>query len=85
MFSSPKDEYKYLLTSAPFCVILKYNKQKEYPMRYRVVCPSAPFENTETNDIDRAADLCYGLAEEYGSAEVRQYNLNGSFFTIMEY
>ena len=54
-------------------------------MRYRVVCPSAPFENTETDDLDRAADLCYGLAEEYGSAEVRQYNLNGSFYTIMEY
>ena len=47
-------------------------------MRYRVVCPSAPFENTETDDMDRAADLCYGLAEEYGSAEVRQYNLNGN-------
>ena len=54
-------------------------------MMYRVVCPSAPFENEETNDLDRAADLCYSLSEEYGSAEVRQYNLNGSFFTIMEY
>ena len=54
-------------------------------MNYRVVVPSAPFENTELDDLDRATDLCYGLAEEYGSAEVRQYNLNGSFFTIMEY
>ena len=53
-------------------------------MMFRVVCPSAPFENEETNDLDRAADLCYSLSEEYGSAEVRQYNLNGSFFTIME-
>ena len=54
-------------------------------MMYRVVCDSAPYENTETNDIDRAADLCYSLYEEYGHAEVRQYNMNGSFFTIMEY
>ena len=54
-------------------------------MRYRVVCDSAPFENTETDDLDRATDLCYGLYEEYGHAEVRMYNLNGSFFTIMEY
>ena len=54
-------------------------------MRYRVVCDAAPFENTETDDMDRAAILCLDLSEEYGHAEVRQYNLNGSFFTIMEY
>ena len=54
-------------------------------MMYRVVCDSAPFENTETDDIDRAAILCLDLAEEYGHAEVRQYNLSGSFYTIMEY
>ena len=54
-------------------------------MRYRVVVPSAPFENTETDDLDRATDLCYGLAEDYRPAEVREYNMNGSFFTLIEY
>jgi hypothetical protein len=38
--------------------------------RYDVICPSAPWENT-TTDEDRAWDLCYDLSEEYGYAEVR--------------
>ena len=54
-------------------------------MTYSVVCPSAPFENDQTNDLDQAATWCLDLAQEYGSAEVRQYNIDGSFFTIMEY
>ena len=39
--------------------------------RLDVICPSAPWENT-TTDEDRAWDLCYDLAEEHGYAEVRQ-------------
>jgi len=54
-------------------------------MRYRVVVSSAPFENTETDDLDRATDLCYDLAKEHGQAEVRQYNEDGSFHTVMDY
>jgi hypothetical protein len=41
--------------------------------RYDVICPSAPWENT-TTDEDRAYDLCLSLAEEFGYAEIR---LNG--------
>ena len=40
-------------------------------MRYDVICPSAPWENT-TTDEDRAYDLCYSLSEEYGYCEIRQ-------------
>jgi len=39
-------------------------------MRYDVICPSAPWENT-TTDADRAWDLCLDLSEEYGYAQVR--------------
>ena len=38
---------------------------------YDVICPSAPWENT-TTDEDRAWDLCYSLSEDYGYAQVRQ-------------
>lgn len=40
--------------------------------RYEVLCPSAPFENESTHDLDRAWMLCLDLSEEYGYAEVRQ-------------
>jgi hypothetical protein len=39
-------------------------------LRLDVICPSAPWENT-TTDEDRAWDLCFNLAEEFGYAEVR--------------
>ena len=54
-------------------------------MKYRVVCGAASFENTETDDLDRATDLCYDLAQEYGQAEIRQYLDSGAFHTIMDY
>ena len=54
-------------------------------MKYRVVCMAAPFENTEMDELDRATDLCYDLAQEYGQAEIRQYNWDGSFHTVMDY
>ena len=41
-------------------------------LRYDVICPSAPWENT-TIDADRAWDLCLDLSEEFGYAQVR-YN-----------
>jgi hypothetical protein len=34
--------------------------------RYDVICPSAPWENTTTDQ-----DLCLDLSEEYGYAQVR--------------
>jgi len=43
-------------------------------MMYEVRCPSDPYENTSTLDYDRAVDLCYNLAEEYGYAMVVTYN-----------
>ena len=54
-------------------------------MKYRVVCMAAPFENTELDDLGRATDICYDLACDYGQAEIRQYNEDGSFHTIMDY
>ncbi len=43
-------------------------------MRYQVRCDAAPYENTSTDDLDRAYDLCYNLSEEYGRVEVIEYN-----------
>ena len=44
----------------------------EIPLPYlSVICPSAPWENTSAPE-DRAWDLCYSLAQEYGYAEIRQ-------------
>ncbi len=42
-------------------------------MRYNVKCPSDPYENTSTDDLDRAYDLCYNLSEEYGYSEIIEY------------
>ena len=42
-------------------------------MRYQVRCYAAPFENTSTDDLDRAYDLCYNLSEEYGLTEVTEW------------
>ena len=43
-------------------------------MRYYVRCDAAPFENTSTDDLSRAYDLCYNLSEEYGLVEVIEWN-----------
>ena len=40
--------------------------------RYSIICPSHPYENESTDDLDRAYDICYSLAEDYGYAQVRQ-------------
>ena len=42
-------------------------------MTYEVRCPSDPYENTTCWDYDKAIDLCYNLAEEYGYAMVVQW------------
>ena len=39
--------------------------------RLDVICPSAPWENT-TTDEDQAWDLCFDLSIEFGYAQVRQ-------------
>jgi hypothetical protein len=49
--------------------------------RYDVICPSAPWENT-TTDEDRAYDLCYDLAEEHGYCEIRD---NATGIIIADY
>jgi len=41
------------------------------PMRYEVLVPSAPYESESVLDLDRAHDLCYDLAQEFGYAEIR--------------
>ena len=40
-------------------------------MRYSVICPSAPYENESTSDLDEAYDLCWSLSEEFGYAQIR--------------
>ena len=44
--------------------------------RLDVRCPSAPWENT-TTDEDRAWDLCFSLSEDYGYACVYE-RVNGT-------
>ena len=43
-------------------------------MRYNVKCDAAPFENTSTDDLDRAYDLCLELSMEYGRTEIIEWN-----------
>ena len=50
---------------------------------YLVKCPSDPYENTNCfGDLDRAWDLCYNLAEEYGYAEVGYYDVKGHYHLL---
>ena len=49
-------------------------KGEEPTMTYDVKCYSAPYENTGGLDYDRAIDLCYNLSEEYGYAEITEWN-----------
>ena len=43
-------------------------------MIYQVKCDAAPFENTSTDDLGRAYDLCLSLSEEYGRTEIITYS-----------
>ena len=55
-------------------------------IHYLVKCPSDPYENTDCmNDLDRAWDLCYNLAQEYGYAEVGYYDLNNNYHLVGDY
>ena len=40
-------------------------------MRYEILVPSAPYESESVLDLDRAYDIMYDLAEEFGNAEIR--------------
>ncbi len=55
-------------------------------IHYLVKCPSDPYENTDCfGDLDRAWDLCYNLAEEYGHAEVVYYDMKGNCHLVGDY
>jgi hypothetical protein len=54
-------------------------------INYQVRCPSDPYENTSTYDLDRAYDLCLDLSEEYGYAEIGYYNIKGFFQLVADY
>ena len=55
-------------------------------IEYLVKCPSDPYENTNCfQDLDRAWDLCFSLAEEYGHAEVVYYDIQGNCHLVGEY
>mgnify|MGYP003115980189 FL=1 len=45
---------------------------------YEVRCPSAPYENTSFDSLDKCWTLCLNLSEEYGYAEVIFRALNGN-------
>lgn len=51
-------------------------------MRYDVICPSAPWENT-TTDLDRAIDLAYILSEEFQCDVDIRYNSTGTIYTTV--
>ena len=64
-------EFAYPHQNAAYCEGLAQQLLPHFPsIRYDVICPSAPWENT-TTDEDRAWDLCLSLSEEYGYAQVR--------------
>ena len=53
---------------------------------YLVKCDSDPYENTNCfQDLDRAWDLCFNLAEEYGHAYVCYYDVKGHQHLVGEY
>ena len=54
-------------------------------MRYEVRCPSAPYENTSFDSLDKCWALCQGLSEDYGYAEVIVRALNGSHIPMGSY
>lgn len=53
-------------------------------MRYDVICPAAPWENT-TTDLDTATDLAYELSEEYQCAVDIRYNHTGTIYSTVSY
>ena len=55
-------------------------------IHYLVKVPSDPYENEDCfGDLDRAMDVCYNLAQEFGYAEVGYYNLNHHWQQLGEY
>ena len=42
-------------------------------MRYYVKCDSAPYENTSTDDLGQAYDLCLDLSMDHGRTEVIEW------------
>ena len=42
-------------------------------MRYYVKCDAAPYENTSTDDLNRAYDLCLNLSYEHGRTEIVEW------------
>jgi|TARA_B100000497_G_C7648164_1_gene389818 hypothetical protein len=45
-------------------------------MEFRIIVPSARYEDVTTNDLDQAWRICCDLSEEFGYAEVKR-NLCG--------
>jgi hypothetical protein len=64
----------------PFTPYTDLSSIKPLMTRLDVICPSASWENT-TTDEDRAWDLCLSLSEEYGYAEVRQNGMIIGYYT----
>ena len=60
----------------PYNLRVNQTNQLKPMQRLDVRCPSAPWENT-TTDEDRAWDLCFSLSEDYGYACVYE-RVNGT-------
>ena len=58
------------------CHTTRVNNTRGHLMIYRVIIPSARYEDQTTNDLDQARDWCYDMAQEFGYAEIRR-NLCG--------
>jgi hypothetical protein len=54
-------------------------------MRYEILVPSAMHESESVCDLDRAHDICYDLAQEFGYAEIRHDGVHiADYGSIME-
>ena len=62
-----------------------YGDSQENPMRYEILVPSAMHESESVLDLDRAHDICYDLAQEFGYAEIRHDGVHiADYGSIME-
>ena len=62
-----------------------YGDSQPNPMRYEILVPSAMHESESVLDLDRAHDICYDLAQEFGYAEIRHDGVHiADYGSIME-
>ena len=53
-------------------------------MAFRVVVPSARYEDVTTNDLDQAWRICMDLSIEFGYAEIKQLSYNSLTYAFAD-